>query len=140
MENLTDRIILIQHNVIKRSCLTVARKAKKKTLSELDKSIVRELKKNRVFSKTDVLDITGWEDDTIFAKVLEAVNTLDNKVQDGNLIIYIIDQMVLDGDINLLLHVVDTYVFCIHRPDVYQRLKAHDFKVVNADLKFYDRL
>jgi hypothetical protein len=109
--------------------------AKKKVVSEVDKEIVRELKNNRIFSKTQSGDISELSSDDLFEYLTGVVNSLT----DDEVIIYICDKMYMDGDINLLLHVSDTYGIIVNDSVIYKRLQDHTFDLNKAILKFYDR-
>ncbi len=108
---------------------------KKKVVSEMDKEIVRELKKNRIFSKTQSGDIESLTDDDKFDYIMSTIINLT----DDEVIIYICDKMYMNGDINLLLHVSDTYGIIVNSDEVYKRLQDHQFNLNKATLKFYDR-
>jgi len=106
---------------------------KKKVVSELDKEIIRELKKNRIFSKTQSGDIENLTNDDKFDYIISTIINLTN----DEVIIYVCDKMYTNDDINLLLYVSDTYGIIVNNNEVYKRLQNHSFNLNNATLKFY---
>lgn len=107
----------------------------KKIVSELDKSIIREMKKNRVYSKVSTSDISTISLDDLFNTLVTIIESLT----DDKIIIYICDKLYDDNDINLLLHVEDTKCIVTNNDILYDRLVNHSFNLNKAVLKYYKK-
>jgi hypothetical protein len=111
----------------------MATRVKKKPIPELDKAIIRECKKNRIFSRTNKENIENLTDDDIFNRVkTEILNLTDVDIN-----LYICDK-IYKGDNIFLFHVSDTKVIVVNRDNVYNRLKNTKFDVNKLKLYFYD--
>lgn len=102
-------------------------KRKPKVVSELDESVIREFKKNRVFSKIKKHPVP----DDKFQYILDAVVLLteDKSVK----YVYIMDHVYPQSDLNFLVTAPDSAMIVINNDDLFNRLFSHQF-ILTDDL------
>jgi len=101
----------------------MSKKGKKDT-SILDESIVREIKKNRIFSKTRQY--------TIPEDKFKYINDMIAVLQTNNphiKYLYIMDTIYSDGMLNFLITASDSSMFVINDDDLFNRLRNHVFSL-----------
>lgn len=98
---------------------------KTKVVSELDESIIREFKKNRVFSKIKKHPIP----DDKFNYILDAVSILtDDKTVKY---LYIMDVVYPQSDLNFLVTAPDSAMIVINNDDLFTQLLSHQFNLTD---------
>ena len=111
--------------------------AKRKKISDFDKSIEQQLKKNRVFSKTIKTDIKFID---IVKTTIEKILLIDKYSNDINSII-IFDKLYTDDfDIESFRYFLtsDNYSFIINNNTIYKQLKQSNFNINRIKLMFFD--
>jgi hypothetical protein len=100
-------------------------KRKKKVISELDESIIRECKKNRIFSKIKKHDLP----DDLFKHVIDTVELLHSNKEVKYL--YIMDVLYPQSDLNFLVSAPDSSMIVINNDDLFNRLLSHEFNLTD---------
>ena len=101
------------------------KRAPKKPLSELNESIKLEMKKERIFSKTKMIDTDVIDHKEV---VIDSINNLISKSTKLNQVhIYILDKIYFNNDIRYLLDTPDTYTIIINNDSLYDELVLHSF-------------
>ena len=112
---------------------------KKKVKKELDSTIERYLKSNRVFSKTDVFSLKDYnlllnEDKIKF--ILEYLNYINNNI------LYkfvIIQEIILRKHYERFLYTDDTYVIILNDNKLFNIIKKIDINFKNISIIFLNK-
>jgi hypothetical protein len=115
-------------------------KRKVKEVSELDESIMREFKKNRIGSKITKSDSLINDDSDKLIYIIEKINELINSAtKEEKKYIYILDQLYPDSDICFLTGPVDSYTIVVNNSIVYKDLKMQHYDLIeHSKIYFYD--
>lgn len=114
-----------------------APRKKKAPVSELDESIVRELKKNRVNTKVLKQDCIHNEDTEKLTYIIDKVNELIATASPINKIyIYIVDKLHDDNSLSYLVLAEDAYTIVVNNDIVYNDLRMQSYNLTD-DVKLY---